>query len=998
MTQTAYGASAFDILVPEYTAMMTDTADATEYMGYLKGLELLKNANYTDINDDVNEASIVRMAALDIAKQYGDSKYYPNQAVTGYEALGFLVRMLGDENAVMTRVYAQAGSGTTAGQMQVLMNQEYLTQAQTRGIINQSEVIGLNASVNKELISVWTARAIGMVPDYVQNTVFSFTDWQSVNPTYRALIETMVTEGIIPVKNDGRFGPKNAVTRSEMAQISETALAEIYDTRNLESGFGIVIGVKPETIYEDGNTITRTTLTVKNTDGTASKLISEKHTNGNKNFNFVVYKNSYVSDVKAVALGDEIEYVIQDGEIKFVEVMDNNLILDKINANSLADEYSTFHYGTVSEIKSQDTYDGTKAMVTEIYRIVDVTGDAFDIIVKEDLYSGERQDIITYKEDDIGGVKLLNQGDTIEYLVNENDEVVYIKVAPINKEIYSGTIREITPVSDTELAKMTLYGYDDKVYEFPVATYANLMINDRYSDIDNFTYGMNATLTVANGYVIAASGESYSGTPGYIPEYGKMRMGTIVELYKTGFRIELTNGSYEFITTTSNTLYTKDGSAISFNAVKVGDSVKVYYSEIYTSDATKIEVEAPEVLFESIYKGKIKNVNKSRAEIQLIGADGVSKPQYIANNTWESYDTASVNLRIDENTEIYVGNQKLTVDQLEKNYTNYTAYAVVKSVYGTSKIAILSVKTGGETIYSSTIKDIDHTLGEFEIATKENFSLTEGTIIIKDGLIVPSSEVDDRDTVLVVSESPNGSYEQNALIVKVITPFDDIFDRIRIGTIETVNANSVTLNDYTSYTNNYLNDVTQSESGIYQFFTNSEIIDVTDDEDHIAYDAYEFYHGSFSKYDNVDKDYDEDVKGLRYKRYYAFMVVNESASSVISLHVRHKGLLSGQNLDDTLYEEDEIADELESVYDDAILSRGIVVNDDETWDRLEITDAHDYTEYTGQWTANKTNIYVQYTDAIFIENNQVKSIDDVEIGDYLYIMRIDEDALVVFID
>jgi hypothetical protein len=265
-------------------------------------------------------------------------------------------------------------------------------------------------------------------------------------------------------------------------------------------------------------------------------------------------------------------------------------------------------------------------------------------------------------------------------------------------------------------------------------------------------------------------------------------------------------------------------------------------------------------------------------------------------------------------------------------------------------------------------------------------------------LIVPSSEIDDRDTVLVISESPNGSYEQNALIVKVITPFDDIFDRIRIGTIETINANSVTLNDYTSYTNNFLNDVTQSESGIYQFFTNSEIVDVSDDTDHITYDAYEFYHGSFSKYDNVDKDYDEDIKGLRYKRYYAFMVVNESANSVISLHVRHKGLLSGQNLDDTLYEEDEIADELESIYDDAILSRGMVVSDDTTWDRLEITDAHDYTDYTGQWTANKTNIYVQYTDAIFIQNNQVKSIDDVEIGDYLYIMRIDEDALVIFID
>jgi hypothetical protein len=116
------------------------------------------------------------------------------------------------------------------------------------------------------------------------------------------------------------------------------------------------------------------------------------------------------------------------------------------------------------------------------------------------------------------------------------------------------------------------------------------------------------------------------------------------------------------------------------------------------------------------------------------------------------------------------------------------------------------------------------------------------------------------------------------------------------------------------------------------------------------------------------------------------------------MNMRHKGLIDGEEIDDTLYEESEIAKALEETYVDAVLSRGIVTADDTTWDRFEITDSHDWTEYTGQWTANTANIYVKYTDAIVIKNNSVKSVDDIKVGDYIYIMRINEEALIIFVE
>ena len=987
----------FDVLVPEFTALKTDITDAEILKGHAKGQDIISNAYFTDIKNTYGHDAIVRMAALGVIKQYGDKKYYPSNNATGYDAIGMLVRLRGNEEAVMQRVYNQSGSSTTPAGLKELMNKEYLTQAQNLGIVQAAEVLNLASPVSKELLTVWTARAIGKAPVFTQNTVFSFSDWTSVNPTYRALIEDMTTEGIVPLKNDGTFAPKENVTRGELAVIMKAALETQYAERQMAAGFGLVIGVKPETVYEDGNTIKRNTVTVKNTDGSVTQFVSESHSKGSMRFDYVTYKDGLVSANGNLKLGDEVEYITVDGDLHYVNVVDHNLILEKINASSAADIYTTFHYGTLTDIRTKTQNKQGKTVNTEIYRVTDVTGDVFDLLVDEDLYTGLREDIITYKGGKVGGVKLLEEGDVMEYLVNEKREVIYIKVAPLDKKALSGTIRAVSELTEEGPATVTIYGYDDKVYQLPLAPYVNLMINERLTTLDNFVYGMPVTAEITNGYVTVVSGESYSGEPGYIPQYGKMRMGNAVTLYKNSFSVKLADGRTEFYNISADTVFTKDGNRVNFSALRAGEPVKVYFDNINTMDATKVEIEAPEMLFEIIYKGKLKNVNGARKEIQIIGTDGTSKPEYIVNNDWLQADTYSLNLRVDDRTEIYAGNQKLTTTQLERMYTGQDIYAVVKAVYGQPTVVKLSVKTGGEMMYSSSVRTVNHTLGQFDITTKENFNITEGTIVIKDGLVVPTSSLKARDTVFVISESPMGTYYQNAMMVKVVTPFDDIFNRIKIGAIETVNPSNITLRNHTQYTNNFINAVNPNESGYYKFYTNTKIVDVTDPAAVKTLKPADFWHNKYARSENVDTTYNVNTAGLQFERYYAFMVVNPGDSSVIAMHLRHKGLMPNQNLDDTLFKETDIATALDRTFNDAVLSRGIVTGDDETWDRLEITDSHDWTSYTGRWTANKANIFIKYTDAIVIKNNAVISVDDIQMGDYIYIMRVKEGALVIFV-
>lgn len=998
ITPASFALSPFDTLVPQFTAMKTDVTEPEVINGTAKGLDLLINASFVDITNAFGKEAIVRMAALGVVKEYGERRYNPSVAATGFDAITQLVRVTGAEEQVMQRVYELAGSSTSNAAFEMLIHQEALVEARNIGIVMDDEVLGLDDPVTREQLAVWVARTIGIEDDFVQSTTFAFTDWQEVNPVYRSLIENLVSDGIMELQNVGTFGPKSTVSRGELATITKAALETQYDERGIESGFGIVIGVKPETLFENGNTIERNTITVKNTDGTVTDFVTENHSRGTTQLEYIVFKDGITTRSSALELGDEVEYITLNDELRYVNVLDHNYVLEKINANAMANIYNTFHYGTVSDIRQETRMNNGKSVITEIYRITDITGDVFDIMVDEDTYTGLREDIITYKDGDVAGVQLLEIGDAMEYLVNENREVVYIKVAPLEKEIIAGTIREVSELTEDGPATMTIFGYDDKVYTLPLAPYANLTINSRLTELKNYVYGMPVNASVTNGYIIDAKGESYSGEPGYIPPFGKMRMGKVHTIYQNSFSVELSNGDKEIYTITPGTVFTKEGNPVSQTTLKTGIPVKLYFDDIATDELSKVEIESPEILFEIIYKGKLKNVNNGRNEVQLVGSDGISKPEYISNNDWLQSDTFSLDLKLDTKTEIYAGNQKLNMTDLGRKYTNYPVYAVVKSVYGQPTVVKMSIMTGGEMTYSSIVKDVDHTLGNFEINTKENFNLTEGTIVIKDGLVVPNEKINRRDTVFVVSESPYGTYDKNAMVVKVVTPYDSIFNGIRIGAIENVNPSTFTLADYTQYQNNFLNDVNPNVSGDYKFYTNSIITDVTDPTEHITLKPADLWHNDYARSENVDEDYHKNTQGLQFERYYAFMVVNPVDNSVIAMNMRHKGLVRGQNIDDTLYKETEIQEELEDTFQGAVLSRGMVTSFDKTWDRIEITDSHDWTDYTGQWTANKANIFIRYTDAIIIENNTVKTVDDIKPGDYLYIMRIKDGALVIFIE
>ena len=116
------------------------------------------------------------------------------------------------------------------------------------------------------------------------------------------------------------------------------------------------------------------------------------------------------------------------------------------------------------------------------------------------------------------------------------------------------------------------------------------------------------------------------------------------------------------------------------------------------------------------------------------------------------------------------------------------------------------------------------------------------------------------------------------------------------------------------------------------------------------------------------------------------------------MNIRKYGLLEGQMTDVLKTDENDIKTELDIKTNNFVLSRGAVANIDEYWKRIEITDSHDSAEDFGRWNANRGNSSVEYRDAIIIKNNQRIEIEDLLKGDSLFILRDDEDALVIVVE
>jgi len=176
---------------------------------------------FTDVGGHWAEKYIAQAAIKGVVKGYGGGKFEPGQAVSRFECLAMLVRVLGLETEVQ-----RAGSIPSSFRHPELVPdwaRGYVALGVQRGIIAGTDLTDFrgNEQASRLEVAVLSVRALGLGDEAERMTSpwLNYTDAYRVPAWARGYLAVAAREEIMRGLPDGSFNPDGKVTRAEMAAI-----------------------------------------------------------------------------------------------------------------------------------------------------------------------------------------------------------------------------------------------------------------------------------------------------------------------------------------------------------------------------------------------------------------------------------------------------------------------------------------------------------------------------------------------------------------------------------------------------------------------------------------------------------------------------------------------------------------------------------------------------------------------------------------------------------
>ncbi len=588
------------------------------------------------------------------------------------------------------------------------------------------------------------------------------------------------------------------------------------------------------------------------------------------------------------------------------------------------------------------------------------------------------------KNNDSGGIDLLNQGDFIEYLVKDGLTLLLAKAKPLVTSTVKGTIQQIDVINDGQ-SLVTVLDYNNNIVKYPIAEYADITMNTNVAGVSDLQYGQDVTLYIQNGMVTNVASETFIN-PGYIPANGKSQAGRVESISNGYLNLLMDDGSKELYLITDGTIVKKDGTMVSNALIRPGDRVKLYFSDVYAQTPTMVEIEGPEQLITGIYKGKFYQVNRANKTLTL------TQPSKLENSQWSPSTSFSMQVNVGDDAKIYYAGQPVDFNVLSSSMQGMDLYVAIKDDYNNNEAVQVLVKNGGERVYYSGIDTLNRAVNRFEMDNAQNVNYNDGTIFVRDDRLVTQNSMKLNEDALIVANFKNG---QNYASVVELHGTSQVLHQplnVYVGFIETVYSSMFNLDHSASMTGYTWNEADDDNNIDLTYGYETVITDVTETTPNTLSD-YQFFNGSYMREENEDTD-DE---GLDYERYYAIVVANENGEA-LNVMLRQEALIEGLNIDDEIDKESEVEDEMNDVINRFIYTKGQVVSIDTNWNRVELKNSFDWLDYYNKWNDNRTNTYIELGDTIIMKNNETISFDDIEIGDKIKAIRYKEDAVVVFVE
>lgn len=952
--------------VESFTAFEVAEDQAVDFTGDPDAAAKVAQFNFTDISGAAKVAA-AQLAVFDIARGIGSMRYGSSNVVTNIEAISMLIRMYGDDQALRQQVIA-ANPGVSATRLSQAMNDAYLAEAQRLGIVNAQESINYNNAATRENLGVWIVKAANIDAPFKQNALYRASDWESIRIENLGAIEALVDLDIIPLQN-GKFNPRGTMNRKEWALVLFNVFEEFTEALGLETHYGLVVGNLTQTDPTGKNQ----DILVREIDDTIKRIQLTTPIRG-KATGLVVYKNQILNQ-GALAIGDEIRYLVKDGVVRYVEVLPKNQVKSRLLEQLKTTEDLQTHQGVVVSVTPEIVkYNGLNQRNLRV-RVENDDDKMVDLVSGRDYNRSLQRDYLLVKDTGFMEPTTLKLGDQLTYYTKDG-KVLYATWGKVSIETVSGTLRLISPLQDPP--QIAMFDRDNNLRIFPVADGAKISVNFYNATLEDLKPGAPVTMSILNNEIMSIYSDSYQPIPGYIPEDGKIRMATVQTIGASKVVFKGDNTMYEI---GPNTAIFKETRLVPFSSLRVGDQVKLYFDNIYSNMPKRVVIAGKEQFITKIVKGTLYSYNPNTLQATLSGRSN------LVSTTWvEESQPFTQAYTLADDAIISEGGKEIGLEKLGSTYLKRQAYFVIRDAYGKPEIAQLVFSSGGERTYKEAIKSYSNVIDRMVLKNNRTVMFGPDTLFIQNQRLVDKTALAVNSTVQVIINLQNGL--ETAKVVRLMTTADSLFDNVYVGSIDEVYSYSLNLTNF-SKVNDYVWTKSDQGNQLLEFTDDTRIYNATTEK---TISRESFFNEPYSRFENDSTD----GKGLPKDSYYGFFVA-DSSNVLKAMHIRFKELFKNVPIDDALTANTQVSGKMDSLLKGTTFTIGTVGEINEQWKRVGLVDSQNYLNFHSEWVLNPTLTYVELSDALILKNDKVIGFEDIDIDDTLYLVRNDEDAMIVFV-
>ena len=931
------------------------------YRGINNAEEIIKNISFNDIAAMPNtywaKEAIYEMGALEAIKGYGDRNFRPDSVLTKEEAIAVIYRMIGKEanaqkaaeklDQVRSRIQKkdQAVEMWSDGYLQLAADEGLITQADLQVALQRfqpkagTKMRFVRADpAERQEVANWIAKAIKLEPIYGQQNVFNnFNDWLKSSPEKIPYIEAVLQNKIMNGNSNGYFDPTGPVKRNQMAQILKNAESIVLPVKKLEKKTGYV-----ETIFQDkdeklGGGIVRKVIAVRGDDGKLYNIISE------------VSQNKLDSKKQEFSAGDNIvndkEMVVyKDGKLGTTEIIKPR---DQL-------EYIVNDAGEVKFIKATAGLDASKEVKARII--------GFDEANNTISTMDDSGNIVTYNLKN--NAEIFNDGvpiivsqiprDSQAKLYIRNNLVYRVDASTSKLGGLEDGISGIVEDNNPKLKYISLYNQEGlkdasslRIFSI-IPENVEVQKNHKNASINDIEPGDTVHIAIGEDGNV----KQLSAVDNYEPAYGKV----IVKQAKS-LAVEYDNGTQQVLDVADDVAVIWDKKVVSYDKIEDGDYIRVLLQK--TPAVTKIKQITKQNYAQDIsnvYKAELSGIDVANTKITL------KHPEKLYKGKWErDSQIGFLALRASDNLKMFNGNKQLDIDEVNKAYHGKEVYVAVRRSYGNEEVAefIAFVNPASkEILYDDTISSV--TSGSNQITLNKMFNpvrFNEGTIVVKDGRLVTGRSLLIDDAVYIVANHDINSQAIEAGVITTIKKTNLNLVQVFRGKVGQINTNK----DFSLETFSILNGLTWEYNAFVKTFS-------------INYDTRIVGENGVISVRDFNPYAEETYIGKP-----IYVIANETEALLIStapygvFNVRGEVLSTEADTTDSAQQPAETSTTTSS-------------------SKLKLVNASIYDKDKGDWVYKGLIELGVLTNTVVVKNGDVVSIDKIERGDLVRVLKKDTTA------